>query len=70
MHSFVISLRIYKKEENKFTKIAERESDFKGVGDRENKLSRCVPIIFPFLGIRGRGRLVRVAQFCAFLHGK
>ena len=69
MHFFVISLRIYKKKKNKFTKKAERERDFKGVADRENKLSRCVPIIFPFLGVRGRGRLVRVAQFWAFLHG-
>ena len=50
MHFFVISLRIYKKKKNKFTKKAERERDFKGVADRENKLSRCVPIIFPFLG--------------------
>ena len=63
MHFFVISLRIYKKEKNKFTKKAERERDFKGVADRQNKLSRCVPIIFPFLGVRGRGRLVRVPQF-------
>lgn len=63
MHFFVISLRIYKKKKNKFTKKAERERDFKGVADRDNKLSRCVPITFPFLGVRGRGQLVRVAQF-------
>ena len=36
MHFFVISLCIYKKEKNKFTKKAERERDFKGVADREN----------------------------------